>query len=406
VEAKMFKFPIFTKPIFIPSVIKEMFMTEKRKGIQRKIRFKKLKKAPPGSAPGVISIAEDAAKPVVRITTYNGSELHINEISTVSGIKEFLKSSPNHQHWVEVKGFGDRQFFEDMSTEFDIHRLEMEDVLSGYQRPKIEESENHLFIVSRPISYNHEDEIQEDQLSIFVYTNYVISFQEKQTDYFVPVRERLVQNRGIIRTSGAAYLGYTLMDAVVDNYFPFLERLGNFLDELEDVLLTAPDVYSLQNIQASKRKLILFRRIAWSEREKLNEILRNPSPLFSDVAKRYLRDTYDHTIQVMDIIESYREITASLMDIYLSSVSNRLNKVMKVLTIISTIFIPLTFIVGLYGMNFAMINPETGEKLPLNMPELYAPYGYVGVMVAMLIIVIFQIYYFYKKGWLDFREKY
>ncbi len=248
-------------------------MIEKRKGIQRKIRFKKLKKAPPGSAPGVISIADDAAKPVVKITTYNGSELLINEISTASGIKEFLKSYPNHHHWVEIKGFGDRQFFEDLATEFDIHRLEMEDVLSGHQRPKIEESENHLFIVSRPISYNIEDEIQDDQLSVFVYKDYVISFQEKQTDYFVPVRERLVQNRGIIRTSGAAYLGYTLMDSVVDNYFPFLERLGNFLDELEDVLLTSPDVYSLQNIQASKRKLILFRRIAWSEREKLNEIL-------------------------------------------------------------------------------------------------------------------------------------
>ena len=201
-------------------------------------------------------------------------------------------------------------------------------------------------------------------------------------------------------------MGYALMDAVVDNYFPFLERLGSFLDELEDQLLLAPDVHSLQNIQASKRKLILFRKIAWAEREKLNDILRTPTHLFSDVSKRYLRDTYDHTIQVMDIIDSCREITTSLMDIYHSSVSNRLNKVMKVLTIISTIFIPLTFIVGLYGMNFAYVHPITGELMPMNIPEFYSPYGYVGVLVAMLIIVIFQVYYFYKKGWLDFRDRY
>ena len=381
-------------------------MSDQKKGFQRKIRFKKLKKAPPGAAPGFITVSEDDLKPLIKVTSYNEEVVINNTFSSAAKIQEFLSSHPNHQHWVEIKGFGDKQLYEELSNEFNIHRLEIEDVLSGYQRPKIEEAEGHMFIVSRPISYNSDDEIQEDQLSIFIYPNFVISIQEKQTDYFIPVRERLEQNRGIIRKSGAAYLGYTLMDGVVDNYFPFLEKLGNFLDELEDVLLTAPDVHSLQNIQASKRKLILFRRIAWSEREKLNEILRNPSPLFSDVAKRYLRDTYDHTIQVMDIIESYREITASLMDIYLSSVSNRMNKVMKVLTIISTIFIPLTFIVGLYGMNFAIQDPETGEKLPLNMPELYSPYGYVGVIIAMLIIVLFQIFYFYKKGWLDFREKY
>lgn len=381
-------------------------MSEKKKGIQRRLRFKKLKKAPPGSAPGVISVSADAVKPIIRVTSYSETELFTTEITSATLIDDFLKIHPNLDHWVEIKGFGDKNLYEDLSTEFNIHRLEMEDVLSGHQRPKIEESDDHLFIVSRPISYNQDDEIQEDQVSFFIFSNFVISLQEGVTDYFNPVRERLIQNRGIIRNSGASYLGYALMDAVVDNYFPFLEKLGNFLDELEDVLLDSPEVHSLQNIQATKRKLILIRRIAWSEREKLNDILRNSTPLFSDVAKRYLRDTYDHTIQVMDIIESYREITASLMDIYLSSVSNRMNKIMKVLTIISTIFIPLTFIVGIYGMNFSYVHPETGERLPMNMPELYSPYGYVVVMTAMFIIVIFMIFYFYKKGWLNFREKF
>lgn len=380
-------------------------MSEKKKGSPRKIRFKKLKKAPPGSAPGVISVSADAQKPVIKITSYTATEFFTTVITSATLIDDFLKLHPQLDHWVEIKGFGDKQLYEDLASEFNIHRLEMEDVLSGYQRPKIEESSDHLFIVSRPITYNQDEEIQEDQISFFIFSNFVISLQEGPADYFALVRDRLVQNRGLIRGSGASYLGYALMDAVVDNYFPFLEKLGTFLDELEDELLDSPDVYSLQNIQATKRKLIFIRRIAWSEREKLNDILRNSSPLFSDVSKRYLRDTYDHTIQVMDIIESYREITASLMDIYLSSVSNRLNNVMKVLTIISTIFIPLTFIVGVYGMNFSYIHPESGERLPMNMPELYSPYGYVSVMAIMFVIAVFMVFVFYKKGWLNFRER-
>lgn len=381
-------------------------MSENRKPLHKKISFKKHKKAPPGSAPGVIAVEDDAHKPQIKVTSYNTDVISTKEYTKASDLKSHISSDPSLTHWIEIKGYGDRQLYEDLAVEFNIHRLEIEDVLSGYQRPKVEESSDHLFIVSKAICYNADDEIQDDQLSVFVFSNYVISIQERHTDYFLPVKERLIQNKGILRKSGSSYLAYALIDAVVDNYFPFLERLGNFLDELEDKLLSAPDVYSLQNIQASKRKLILFRRIAWSEREKLNDLLRTPTPLISDVVRRYLKDTYDHTIQVMDIIDSYREITASLMDIYLSSVSNRLNKVMKVLTIISTIFIPLTFIVGLYGMNFAFHDPKTGEVLPYNMPELYMPYGYLGVIIAMLIIVIFQIYYFYKKGWLDFRERY
>jgi magnesium transporter len=380
-------------------------MTEKAKNSLKRLRFKKLKKAPPGSAPGIISVSADAIKPTVKITSYNDAVILSFSAGTVAEIKGRLDEHPELSHWIEIKGFGDKQFYEDLASTFNIHRLEMEDVLSSYQRPKIEEAEGHLFIVSRPIGYNNDDEVTDDQLSMFVFQNLVISIQEKSADYFNLVHERLNQNRGILRKSGASYLAYALMDAVVDNYFPFLEKLGNFLDDLEDNLLQAPDHYSLQNIQASKRRLILFRKIAWAEREKLNEILRTPSKLFSEVSHRYLRDTYDHTIQVMDIIDSYREITASLMDIYLSSVSNRLNQVMKFLTIISTIFIPLTFIVGLYGMNFVNHDEGTGEKFPLNMPELHSPYGYPVVVIIMLVIVLLQIYYFYRKGWLNLRER-
>ena len=370
-----------------------------KKKSPRKIPFRRLKKAPPGAAPGTMSISDDALKPHVRIISYNETSIEDKAFGDVNSIKSHLLAHPTLTHWVEVKGFGDRAFFESMCDAFNIHRLEMEDVLSGHQRPKVEESDHHLFVVSRAITNG--DDFLDEQVSLFIFKDVVITFQERQNDYFLPVKDRLQQNRGVIRKSGASYLGYAIMDAIVDDYFPVMERLGNFLDDLEDLLLDAPDRYSLQNIQGSKRRLIQFRRIVWSEREKLNDIMRNPSPLFSDVSRRYLRDTYDHTIQVMDIIDSYREITASLMDIYLSSVSNRLNQVMKVLTIISTIFIPLTFVVGVYGMNFQYDK----STMPFNMPELHSPYGYIGVMLAMVLIVIFQIAYFFKKGWLIWRDR-
>lgn len=376
-----------------------------KKKTPRKFRFRRLKKAPPGAAPGTMSISEDALKPSVRVYSYNGASMEDHSFEDVVSIKNHLSGNSSMTHWVEVKGFGNKLFFEELSDAFNIHRLEMEDVLSGHQRPKVEESEHHLFIISRAILKNGEDDFVDEQVSIFIFRDVVISFQEHHDEIFAPVKDRLTQNKGVIRKSGASYLGYVIMDAVVDDYFPFMEKLGNFLDDLEDVLLEAPDKYSLQNIQGSKRRLIHFRRIVWSEREKLNELMRNPSHLFSDVSRRYLRDTYDHTIQVMDIIDSYREITASLMDIYLSSVSNRLNQVMKVLTIISTIFIPLTFVVGVYGMNFVYYDESSGSYMPWNMPELHSPYGYIGVMVAMVLIVIFQLAYFFRKGWLVWRDK-
>jgi len=386
-------------------IAKSMSEASTKKKSPRKFRFRRHKKAPPGAAPGLMSIPDDALKPTVRVLSYSESTIEECTFENVAAIKNHLSERPSLTHWIEVRGFGDRRFFEEMTDAFNIHRLEMEDVLSGHQRPKVEESEHHVFIISRAIHRNGDDDFMDEQVSIFVFRDMVISLHEHHVELFNPVRDRLFQNRGVIRKSGASYMGYALMDAVVDNYFPFMEKLGNFLDDLEDVLLEAPDRYSLQNIQGSKRRLIHFRRIVWSEREKLNDLMRNQSPLFSEVSRRYLRDTYDHTIQVMDIIDSYREITASLMDIYLSSVSNRLNQVMKVLTIISTIFIPLTFIVGVYGMNFVYVDESTGETMPWNMPELHSPYGYVGVVLAMVIIVVLQLAYFFKKGWLVWRDK-
>ncbi|QQR95508.1 MAG: magnesium/cobalt transporter CorA [Bacteroidota bacterium] len=194
------------------------------------------------------------------------------------------------------------------------------------------------------------------------------------------------------------------MDAVIDHYYPALEKIGLKLDDLEDELLSNPSQDSMNRILQIKRELIVFRRAIWPERDKINDILRSSFDEVPEETKLFFRDSYDHCIQILDIVESYKEVTASLMDVYLSSVSHKLNQVMKVLTIISTIFIPLTFIVGLYGMNFQLANPETGERLPMNMPELYSPYGYVGVIAVMVLIVVIQLYIFHRKGWIRFRE--
>lgn len=373
----------------------------KRKGFfPQSLKVWQHKRTTPGAAPGAINLAEDAFAPILHVTSFNTELLFEMPFDSLDQVQERIEKYPEMIHWVELKGFGDRSLLERFCYEYNIHRLEMEDVINTYQRPKLEEFDDHLFIVTRLLKMN-EGTLHNDQLSLFVKENIVITIQEYYDDYFEAIRMRIRSGKGHLRSSSSDYLSYTLLDSIVDTYFPLLEVLGERLDELEDELFTKPTRNSLQRIQQIKRELIVLRRSVFAERDKVNDILRSTSGIISDQTKLYFRDTYDHTIQVMDLVESYKEITASLMDIYLSSVSNKLNAVMKVLAVISTIFIPLTFIVGVYGMNFTNVDPETGEKLPLNMPELYSPFGYVGVMLFMLILVLIQLYVFWRKGWMD-----
>lgn len=373
----------------------------KRKGFFRQsLKVWKHKRTSPGAAPGAINLAEDAFAPQLHVTSFNTELLFEIPFDSLDQVQERVKKYPEMIHWVELKGFGDRSLLERFCYEYNIHRLEMEDVINTYQRPKMEEFDDHLFVVTRLLKM-HEGSLHNDQLSLFVKDNMVITIQEYYDDYFEAIRMRIRSGKGHLRSSSSDYLSYTLLDSIVDTYFPLLEVLGERLDELEDELFTKPTRSSLQRIQQIKRELIVLRRSVFAERDKVNDILRSTSGIISEQTKLYFRDTYDHTIQVMDLVESYKEITASLMDIYLSSVSNKLNSVMKVLAVISTIFIPLTFIVGVYGMNFPNVDPETGNKLPLNMPELYSPYGYMGVMLFMLLLVLIQLYVFWRKGWMD-----
>jgi magnesium transporter len=366
------------------------------------LRLRVRKKAtPPGTSPGVISVAEDARKPQIKVYSYSPETLIIKEARTAEEIFQIIDEARDLSHWVEIKGFGDQNLINSLCELFAIHKLEMEDVLNTYQRPKMEDHPGHLFIVSRMFIRNNHYITRNEQLSLFLGSNFVITMQDNDVDFFEPIRVRLKQGKGYIRQHSADYMAYALLDAIVDNYFPLLESMGERLDELEDELFAKPSRASLQRIQVIKRELILFRRTIFAERDKINDLLRTETTLIKKATRVFLRDTYDHTIQVMDLVENYKEITASLMDIYLSSVSNRMNQIMKVLAVISTIFIPLTFIVGVYGMNFTSQDPATGAAYPFNMPELNHPYGYVGVWAFMLILVIFQLYVFYKRGWLD-----
>jgi magnesium transporter len=362
-------------------------------------KARRYKHSPPGTAPGAINVPEDALKPTIRSFIYNLDDYTETDLHSISDIRGQLATFPDKIHWIDIKGFGDRHFLEQLADCFNIHRLQMEDVVNVYQRPKVEDYKDHLFLISR-VMWEKDGQLLNDQLSLFIGKNFVITIQDKYEDLLDPVRDRIRHGKGFVRKYGSDYLGYALMDVVLDNYYPILEQVGERLDELQDQLIMNPTRDLLNRVLQIKRELIVLRRSIWSERDKINDVLRSVFPNVTETTKVFFRDSYDHCIQILDLVESYKEVTASLMDVYHSSVSNRLNQVMKVLTIISTIFIPLTFIVGLYGMNFAHTNPKTGEAMPLNMPELYSPYGYLTVCLAMVIIVIGQIYFFYKKGWL------
>jgi magnesium transporter len=370
----------------------------KRKSHRQRQR-KRYRHAPPGTSPGSVIVPDHAQQLSVTAIRYDDQQLAEQPVATVAALQAILRDFPSQVHWIRIEGLGNKEFYEQLADCFSIHRLQMEDVMNTYQRPKVEESREHLFLVSRILTDGGEG-LGSDQLSLFLGRNFVISIQDRHGTFLQPVLDRLKNGKGQLRRQGADYLAYALMDLVIDTYYPVLEHAAEKLDEMEDELITNPTRPALNRLLQIKRDLILLRRTIWSERDKMNELLRGAYPVIHEPVKIFFRDSYDHCIQLIDLAESYKEITASLMDVYMSGVSNRLNQVMKVLTIISTIFIPLSFIVGLYGMNFARTNPQTGAPLPFNMPELYSPYGYVGVLALMGIIAVIQLTLFARMGWL------
>ncbi|WP_207435602.1 magnesium/cobalt transporter CorA [Sabulibacter ruber] len=352
-----------------------------------------------GQKPGSLNISPEALVPRLFLVSFDEEWYEAREFSDYDELMEAYREAPEARHWIDVRGYGNRELLERMMVDFQIHPLQMEDVVNDYQRPKIEEERNRMFIVSRMITFTPDKKIDDDQLSLFTGENYVLTFQSDYEDCLDILRERIKGGKGAIRRKPVMYLAYAILDVVLDNYFPAMAQMGEYAEDLEDCLFRNPNKELLSQILDLKREVVKIRRIVWPERDKINEILRMDDQMVPHELKLYFKDIYDHCVQLMDLVDNYRETTSSLTDLYLSNVSNRMNEVMKVLTMISTIFIPLSFIVGVYGMNFSREDPEGGIN-PLNMPELYQPYGYVTLLGFMALVVIGMVYYFYRKGWL------
>ena len=353
-----------------------------------KLIKKRSKKAglPPGT---LVHIGEKrAGKPKLTLIDYDEADFQESDVKTVEECFPF-QGKPTVT-WINLEGVHDVEIVEKLGNCFGLHPLVLEDILNTDQRPKLEVYGDYIYIVLKML-YNGDlnRPVEAEQVSLILGSNFVISFQEgKEGDVFNPVRDRIRSGKGLIRKTGSDYLVYSLIDTIVDNYFLILERMGEKIELLEEELVAHPTTGILQEIQKFKNQMTFIRRAVWPLREVVSGLGRKESPLIHEATVIYLRDVYDHTVQIMDTIEVYREMLSGMLDIYLSSVSNRLNSVMKVLTIIATIFMPLTFIAGIYGMNFKY------------MPELRWRWGYPAVWLVVLIIGISMLIYFKRKKWL------
>ncbi len=301
----------------------------------------------------------------------------------------FHQSEDHTVDWYDVRGLHDTDLLESLGKTFQIHNLVLEDIADMHQRPKFDEYEDGIFIIMKALSFKKETQNnQVEQVAIFFRKGLLLSFQETESDLFAHVRKRLEASNSRIRQRGSDYLAYALMDALVDGYYPVLDGMEDRIELLEDELLSNPDASIKSKIHYLKKELMAIRKRILPLREAISRLSKSESPLITDLSLLFLRDLYDNAIQIIDILDSYRDTLNGLQDLYLSEISHRMNAVMKVLTIITTIFVPLSFLAGLYGMNFE------------HMPELHWRYGYFGLLAVMLIITILLIGYFRRKNWL------
>lgn len=349
----------------------------------------------PGSAPGTLNIEADASPPSIFLIDYNESNAVRIKIDDPQDCAAYLDQES--VSWVDVQGLGGETVLRQIGQVFELHPLVLEDVVNVPQRPKVDEFDDQLLIIARMVTPRESGRgFVAEQVSLILGKHYLLTVQEEPDfDCFGPVRDRIRTAKGTIRHHQADYLAYSLIDAIIDGYFPVLEDYGELLEELEEEVIENPTRQSLEKIHRIKRELLALRRAIWPQRDSINSLIRDGNHLISDEVLVYLRDCYDHTVQVIDMVETYREVASSLMDVYVSSVGNKMNEVMKFLTIVSTIFIPLTFIAGVYGMNF------NTEKSALNMPELNWYWGYPLCLALMAGIATVLILYFRRKGWFE-----
>jgi magnesium transporter len=349
-------------------------------------RRTRIRRSAPGTAPGTLVGDADAVPP---------EGLVEEEVADTTRLRAFVERWP--VSWINVDGVRHAPTVASLGEVFALHRLALEDVINLNQRPKVERYPSFLFIVARLITRN--DRVETSQLSLFVGERFVLTFQECPGTWFEAVRARIRGGQGRIRVGGPGYLAYALLDAVVDHHFPVLEGFGEHIEALEDEIVERPSNALIGDIRAIKRDLLTLRRAIWPLRETLNALLRESGPYFADEDRPFLQDCYDHAVQVMDLVESYREVGSGLMDVYLSSVSNRMNEVMKVLTMFASIFIPLSFIAGVYGMNF------DATSSPYNLPELHWYWGYPFALTLMGAVALGLLSFFHRRGWIGGRRR-
>jgi magnesium transporter len=348
----------------------------------------------PGSPPGTLIIDEGAGVPNIFLIDYAVDSAIGLKLPTPEDCIPYLDTVS--VSWVDVQGLGSEDVLVRLGHVFQLHPLVLEDVVNIPQRPKVEEYDDQLLIILHMVVPKSDHKgFTSEQVSLIVGKHYLLTVQEEpESDAFEPVRQRIHRDRGVIRSKGSDYLAYALIDAVIDGFFPVLEDYGERLEELQDEVIDKPTQMTLDKIHKIKRELLQLRRAIWPQRDALGTLIRDDSPLISKAVRVYLRDCYDHTVQLIDMVETYRELASSLMEVYLSSINNNISETMRVLTVISTVFIPLTFIAGVYGMNF-------DTSLAGNLPELKTPYGYVMCWGVMLTISGSLMVYFWQRGWLS-----
>jgi magnesium transporter len=344
----------------------------------------------PHTRPGSIIIPPDALPPLIQVVCYGPDELVEKKNATLAQIRELRGKYP--VMWIEIVGLGDAKLIEDLGELLSLHRLALEDMVSIPQRSKVEDFPTHIFAVTQIPTYDND--LFTEQLSIFVGDNFVLSWRERPGACFDIIRKRLQVVRGTTRSAGEDYLFYVLLDGVIDSYFPVLERLGEVFDVLDDRVEadSGPEIIAqMRDIRHDVRQL---RRIVWPLRDAIDDLVRTPPEMISQETLIHFRDCHDHAVQIIDTLENYRDAGSDLRDYYATSISNRMNETIKVLTIISTIFMPLSFIAGVYGMNF---DPNSS---PWDMPEIKWRYGYPFALALMALVAVGQLIFFRRKGWI------
>jgi magnesium transporter len=342
------------------------------------------RRPPAGAHAGAMAVAEGGGPLRIHVLDYHGARVEERDVSNLEELARY--KTGDSVTWIEVEGLGDERALRRIGEIFEIHPLALADSVNVPQRPKAETYEHHEFLVCR-MAQLREGEIETEQVSLVIGPHWVVTFQSGERDVFDPVRER-IRSSSVICQMGADFLAYALLDTLVDGYFPIVERLGDLLEDLEERIVAGKIERNAADIHVIRRQLLQFHRLLWQQRDAVNSLLRGESRFIGPAVRVYLRDTYDHAIHILDLVEAFREMAVSLMEVHLSTVSNRLNEVMRVLTVISTIFIPLTFLVGVYGMNFRV------------MPELEWRWSYPILWILMLGLAVGMFVGFKRRGWI------